>query len=71
MNFEYLFQMNCDQALPVSSSQLTQYYCSKILQDLSDIQAAGFPYHTPDLMMEQGKTKLVLIMCTPFNYFFF
>ncbi|XP_029032238.2 UPF0764 protein C16orf89 homolog [Osmia bicornis bicornis] len=45
--------MNCDQALPVSSSELTQYYCSKILQDLTDIQAVGFPYHTPDLMMEQ------------------
>ncbi|XP_076170901.1 UPF0764 protein C16orf89 homolog isoform X2 [Ptiloglossa arizonensis] len=28
-------------------------YCSVILQDLLDIEAAGFPYNTPDLTMEQ------------------
>ncbi|XP_043248776.1 uncharacterized protein LOC122395352 [Colletes gigas] len=29
-------------------------YCSAILQDLVDIEAAGFPFNTPDLMMEQA-----------------
>ncbi|KOC60614.1 UPF0764 protein C16orf89 like protein [Habropoda laboriosa] len=43
--------MKCDQDLP--SSKLTLSYCSAILEDLHDIEAAGFPYQTPDLMMEQ------------------
>nr|XP_012153148.1 PREDICTED: uncharacterized protein LOC100877494 [Megachile rotundata] len=46
--------MKCDQPLPVSSDELILYYCSKILQDLIDIERAGFPSHTPmDLMMEE------------------
>lgn len=45
--------MECDQGLP--SSELILFYCSAIFQDLIDIEIAGFPYQTPDLMMEQGK----------------
>ncbi|XP_076623260.1 UPF0764 protein C16orf89 [Colletes latitarsis] len=33
---------------------LLVFYCSAILQDLVDIEAAGFPFNTPDLMMEQA-----------------
>ncbi|XP_003695174.2 UPF0764 protein C16orf89 homolog [Apis florea] len=43
--------MECDQDLP--SSELILFYCSAIFQDLIDIEIAGFPYQTPDLMMEQ------------------
>ncbi|XP_017756969.1 PREDICTED: UPF0764 protein C16orf89 homolog [Eufriesea mexicana] len=43
--------LNCDQGVP--SSELILSYCSAILQDLIDIEVAGFPYQTRDLMMEQ------------------
>ncbi|XP_078041570.1 UPF0764 protein C16orf89 homolog [Augochlora pura] len=45
--------LRCEYGLPVRSSDLAASYCSSILQDLTDIEAAGFPYQTPDLMMEQ------------------
>ncbi|CAK9829349.1 UPF0764 protein C16orf89 homolog [Anthophora retusa] len=43
--------IKCDKGLP--STKLTLSYCSAILEDLHEIEAAGFPYQTPDLMMEQ------------------
>ncbi|CAK9798061.1 UPF0764 protein C16orf89 homolog [Anthophora quadrimaculata] len=43
--------MKCDKGLP--STKLTLSYCSAILEDLHEIEAAGFPYQTSDLMMEQ------------------
>nr|XP_033340341.1 UPF0764 protein C16orf89 homolog [Megalopta genalis] len=45
--------LRCEYGLPIRSSDLVASYCSSILQDLVDIEAAGFPYQTPDLMMEQ------------------
>ncbi|XP_048263066.1 uncharacterized protein LOC100652041 isoform X2 [Bombus terrestris] len=43
--------LKCDRGLP--SSELILSYCSAILEDLIDIETAGFPYQTPDLTMEQ------------------
>ncbi|CAL7936370.1 unnamed protein product [Xylocopa violacea] len=43
--------MKCDKGL--ASTELTLSYCSAILQDLIDVETAGFPYQTPDLMLEQ------------------
>ncbi|XP_076650006.1 UPF0764 protein C16orf89 homolog [Halictus rubicundus] len=45
--------LGCEHGLPMRMSDLVASYCSSILQDLTDIEAAGFPYQTPDLMMEQ------------------
>ncbi|XP_015429794.1 PREDICTED: UPF0764 protein C16orf89 homolog [Dufourea novaeangliae] len=45
--------LSCERGLPVRSSDLILSYCSSILRDLVDVEAAGFPYQTPDLMMEQ------------------
>ncbi|XP_031828220.1 UPF0764 protein C16orf89 homolog [Nomia melanderi] len=45
--------LKSEDGLPVRSSDLIAFYCSSILQDLIDIEAAGFPYQTPDLIMEQ------------------
>ncbi|XP_076672858.1 UPF0764 protein C16orf89 homolog [Andrena cerasifolii] len=45
--------MKCERGLPRRPSDLVASYCSAILRDLADIEAAGFPYNTADLMMEQ------------------
>ncbi|XP_017887527.1 uncharacterized protein LOC108629392 [Ceratina calcarata] len=43
--------MECDLGFP--TTELILSYCSAILQDLTEIESAGFPYQTADLMMEQ------------------
>ncbi|XP_054013601.1 uncharacterized protein LOC128895211 [Hylaeus anthracinus] len=42
--------MGCSHGIP---SDLRVSYCSAIMQDLVDAERSGFPYTTPDLMMEQ------------------
>lgn len=47
--------MGCKENRMVPFLKLLPIYCSRILQNMIDIEAIGFPYNARDLLMEQGK----------------
>nr|XP_050852825.1 uncharacterized protein LOC127065040 isoform X2 [Vespula vulgaris] len=45
--------MGCKENRMIPFLKLLPTYCSRILQDMIDIEAIGFPYNARDLLMEQ------------------
>ncbi|KAK2583637.1 hypothetical protein KPH14_009574 [Odynerus spinipes] len=45
--------MGCKGSRMLPFSKLLPFYCSRILQDMIDIESLGFPYNARDLLMEE------------------